>query len=85
MELYSRFVGLCLRFAEDFETSLDDWKPDMTDSNIMNLCVVSEGTYEVCSRTIAQKPDKSGKIVSLIVDYRKLEQTIGFKIMPNGY
>ncbi|KAL0113128.1 hypothetical protein PUN28_012379 [Cardiocondyla obscurior] len=54
-----RFVGLCLRFAEDFETSLDDWKPDMTDSNIMNLCVVSEGTYEVCSRTIAQKQDKS--------------------------
>nr|CAD7425599.1 unnamed protein product [Timema monikensis] len=50
-----RFVGLCLRFADDFETSLDDWKPDMNDSAIMNLCVVSEGTYEVCSRTIAQK------------------------------
>ncbi|XP_063234537.1 bridge-like lipid transfer protein family member 1 isoform X2 [Bacillus rossius redtenbacheri] len=50
-----RFVGLCLRFADDFETSLDDWKPDMSDSSIMNLCVVSEGTYEVCSRTIAQK------------------------------
>ncbi|KAK0176217.1 hypothetical protein PV328_000373 [Microctonus aethiopoides] len=54
-----RFMGLCLRFAEDFETSLDDWKPDMSDSSIMNLCVVSEGTYEVCSRTVAQKPDKS--------------------------
>ncbi|XP_012270662.1 uncharacterized protein KIAA1109 isoform X2 [Orussus abietinus] len=54
-----RFVGLCLRFAEDFETSLDDWKPDMTDNSIMNLCVVSDGTYEVCSRTIAQKQDKS--------------------------
>lgn len=27
----------------------------MNDSNIMNLCVVSEGTYEVCSRTIAAK------------------------------
>ncbi|XP_076663219.1 transmembrane protein KIAA1109 homolog tweek isoform X13 [Andrena cerasifolii] len=54
-----RFMGLCLRFAEDFETSLDDWKPDTTDSSIMNLCMVSEGTYEVCSRTIAQKPDKS--------------------------
>nr|XP_031841602.1 transmembrane protein KIAA1109 isoform X3 [Nomia melanderi] len=55
----ARFMGLCLRFAEDFETSLDDWKPDTTDSSIMNLCMVSEGTYEVCSRTIAQKPDKS--------------------------
>lgn len=53
-------MGLCLRFADDFETSLDDWKPDATDSSIMNLCMVSEGTYEVCSRTIAQKPDKSG-------------------------
>jgi hypothetical protein len=50
-----RFMGLCLRFADDFETSLDDWKPDMSDTTIMNLCVVSEGTYEVCSRTIAQK------------------------------
>lgn len=50
-----KFVGLCLRFADDFETSLDDWKPNMSDSSIMNLCVVSEGTYEVCSRTIASK------------------------------
>ncbi|XP_059485480.1 bridge-like lipid transfer protein family member 1 isoform X2 [Neocloeon triangulifer] len=50
-----KFVGLCLRFAEDFETSLDEWRPDMSDGSIMNLCVVSEGTYEVCSRTIAQK------------------------------
>ena len=50
-----RFVGLCLRFTDDFEISWDDWKPDMNDSNLMNLCVVSDGTYEVCSRTIAQK------------------------------
>ncbi|XP_054257192.1 bridge-like lipid transfer protein family member 1 [Macrosteles quadrilineatus] len=52
-----RFVGLCLRFADDFETSLDDWKPNTSEA-AMNLCVVSEGTYEVCSRTIAaQKMD----------------------------
>ncbi|CAH1406051.1 unnamed protein product [Nezara viridula] len=52
-----RFVGLCLRFADDFETSLDDWKPDPSEAS-MNLCVVSEGTYEVCSRTVAaQKID----------------------------
>ncbi|XP_052121267.1 transmembrane protein KIAA1109 isoform X3 [Frankliniella occidentalis] len=50
-----RFVGLCLRFTDDFEISWDDWKPDMNDTNLMNLCVVSDGTYEVCSRTIAQK------------------------------
>lgn len=50
-----KFSNLCLRFADDFENSLDDWKPDMTDSTIMNLCVVSDGTYEVCSCTAAAK------------------------------
>ncbi|KAJ8916684.1 hypothetical protein NQ315_000329 [Exocentrus adspersus] len=57
-----KFSNLCLRFAEDFENSLDDWKPDMTDSSIMNLCVVSDGTYEVCSRTItAKQPNENAK------------------------
>lgn len=56
-----RFVGLCLRFADDFEVSLDDWKPNMNDTSIMNLCVVSEGTYEVCSRTIAAKQSENAK------------------------
>lgn len=50
-----KFFGLCLRFADDFETTLDDWKPNMNDAPIMNLCVVSEGTYEVCSRTTVAK------------------------------
>lgn len=49
-----KFFGLCLRFADVFETSLDDWKPNMNEP-IMNLCVVSEGTYEVCSRTTVAK------------------------------
>lgn len=49
-----KFFGLCLRFADDFETTLDDWKPSSNDASI-NLCIVSEGTYEVCSRTIAAK------------------------------
>ncbi|XP_025405724.1 uncharacterized protein KIAA1109 isoform X4 [Sipha flava] len=55
-----RFIGLCLRFADDFDSSLDDWKPDITNelvSTAMNLCIVSEGTYEVCSRTTSQKLD----------------------------
>ncbi|XP_036364401.1 transmembrane protein KIAA1109 homolog isoform X4 [Octopus sinensis] len=48
-----RFTGFCLRFADDFETSWDEWKPvNKEDSPIMNACVVPEGTYEVCSRTI---------------------------------
>ncbi|XP_074602504.1 transmembrane protein KIAA1109 homolog tweek isoform X2 [Brevipalpus obovatus] len=46
-----RFTGLCFRFVEDFETSLDDWKPD-ANSIVMNKCKVSEGTYEICSKTI---------------------------------
>lgn len=56
-----KFFGLCLRFADDFETTLDDWKPNMNDTSIMNFCVVSEGTYEVCSRTIAAKYPENAK------------------------
>ncbi|XP_055381705.1 bridge-like lipid transfer protein family member 1 isoform X2 [Condylostylus longicornis] len=56
-----KFSGLCLRFADDFETTLDDWKPNMNEGCIMNLCVVSEGTCEVCSRTIATKKNENAK------------------------
>ncbi|XP_045469148.1 transmembrane protein KIAA1109 isoform X3 [Harmonia axyridis] len=57
-----KFSNLCLRFADDFENSFDDWKPDMNDSSIMNLCVVSDGTYDFCSRTIAAKqPNENAK------------------------
>jgi hypothetical protein len=55
----AQFTGLCIRFADDFETSLDDWKPDSNDPNIKNLCVVSEGTYEICSRTITSHQSTS--------------------------
>ncbi|XP_039764683.1 transmembrane protein KIAA1109 homolog isoform X1 [Pararge aegeria] len=55
-----RFVGLCLRFADDFEASLDDWKPDPGEACI-NVCCVSEGTYEVCSRTTAAKHNENAK------------------------
>ncbi|XP_042881836.1 transmembrane protein KIAA1109 homolog isoform X7 [Penaeus japonicus] len=54
----ARFKGFCMRFAPEFETSLDDWKPDFKDPTI-NLCTVSEGTYEVCSRTVAGHPEKA--------------------------
>lgn len=56
----ARFVGLCLRFADDFDTSLDDWKPDASGTD-MNICRVSEGTYEVCSRTTAAKHNENAK------------------------
>lgn len=76
-----RFMGLCLRFADDFETSLDDWKPDMNDSTIMNLCVVSEGTYEVCSRTIAQKQG-TGKMISYVF---QLDVYVYFEVMVGNW
>ncbi|KAM7291722.1 transmembrane protein KIAA1109, partial [Ixodes scapularis] len=53
-------AGLCLRFAEDFEVSLDDWKPDPSDSSTTNLCVVSEGTYKIYSRTIVAQAGSKG-------------------------
>ena len=46
-----KFEDLCVRFCEDFNHTLDDWKPDRTDDSLLNLCTVSEGSYEVCSKT----------------------------------
>ena len=44
-------AGFCLRFADDFDVSWDDWKPDAGVDVALNAMVVPEGTYEVCSRT----------------------------------
>lgn len=55
----ARFTGLCLRFADEFEVSMEDWKP--SDATTTNLCVVSEGTYEICSRTIAAQATSNAK------------------------
>nr|XP_037285868.1 transmembrane protein KIAA1109 homolog [Rhipicephalus microplus] len=55
----ARFTGLCLRFADEFEVSIEDWKP--CDATTTNLCVVSEGTYEICSRTIAAQASSNAK------------------------
>ncbi|XP_077518913.1 transmembrane protein KIAA1109 homolog tweek [Amblyomma americanum] len=57
----ARFTGLCLRFADEFEVSMEDWKPDPNDATTTNLCVVSEGTYEICSRTIAAQAGSNAK------------------------
>ena len=46
------FLGFCLRFADDFQVTWDDWKPDKSLEVIMNAFVVPHGTYEVCSRTV---------------------------------
>ena len=56
-----KFEDLCVRFCEDFNHTLDDWKPDRTDDWLLNLCTVSEGSYEVCSKTSkAVKDETSG-------------------------
>ncbi|ESO10149.1 hypothetical protein HELRODRAFT_190394 [Helobdella robusta] len=47
-----KFTDFCLRFAEDFEVSWDDWKPEKASHEcIMNALVVPNGTFEMCSRT----------------------------------
>ncbi|XP_053700675.1 bridge-like lipid transfer protein family member 1 isoform X3 [Synchiropus splendidus] len=48
------FKNFCIRFAEGFETSWDDWKPEIRGDLVMNACIVPDGTYEVCSRTTRQ-------------------------------
>ena len=59
-----KFEDLCIRFAEDFNHTLDDWKPDRTDDNLINMCTVSEGSYEVCSRTAKAMFDEKTKASS---------------------
>ena len=51
-----KFNNLCIRFCKDFNHFMDDWKPDATDIHLMNLCMVSQGLYNVCSQT-----DRAGK------------------------
>ena len=58
-----KFVDLCVRFSDDFHHSLDDWKPDPKDFQIMNLCKVEEGSYEVCSKTAKAVTDPSGSVL----------------------
>lgn len=71
-----------MRFADDFETTLDDWKPTSNDAT--NLCIVSEGTYEVCSRTIAAK--HFGKLISQIKSsfFLTLEPNFLFRLSENA-
>ena len=60
-----KFEDLCIRICEDFNHTLDDWKPDRTDDNLLNLCNVSEGSYEVCSKTSKpRKNEETGDIVN---------------------
>ncbi|XP_034257365.1 bridge-like lipid transfer protein family member 1 isoform X8 [Pantherophis guttatus] len=53
------FKNFCIRFADGFETSWDDWKPEIIGDLVMNACVVPDGTYEVCSRTTGQAAAES--------------------------
>ncbi|XP_072481304.1 bridge-like lipid transfer protein family member 1 isoform X3 [Notamacropus eugenii] len=53
------FKNFCIRFADGFETTWDDWKPEIRGDLVMNACVVPDGTYEVCSRTTGQAAAES--------------------------
>ncbi len=52
-------AGFCVRLADDFEVSWDDWKPGKNLDMVMNAMVVPEGTYEVCSRTQTNDADSN--------------------------
>ena len=54
------FNGFCLRFADDFEVSWDDWGPagNLGKDTVMNAMVVPDGTYEVCSQTRSAQPNE---------------------------
>ena len=56
-----KFTELCIRFADDFNHTLDDWKPNSNDSNLMNFCLVSEGSYEVCTQTVKALKEENAK------------------------
>jgi hypothetical protein len=57
-----KFKELCIRFTDDFNHFLDDWKPDKSpDANLMNLCLVSEGSYEICSQTEKAVKEENAK------------------------
>nr|XP_033794435.1 transmembrane protein KIAA1109 homolog isoform X3 [Geotrypetes seraphini] len=53
------FKNFCIRFADGFETSWDDWKPEIQTDLVMNTCIVPDGTYEVCSKTTGQSSAES--------------------------
>ncbi|KAM7376688.1 hypothetical protein PAMP_006401 [Pampus punctatissimus] len=36
------FKNFCIRFAEGFETSWDDWKPEIRGDMVMNACIVPD-------------------------------------------
>ena len=60
-----KFEDLCVRFCDDFNHTLDDWKPDKSDDNLINLCNVSDGSYEVCSKTSKpRKDEETGSVVN---------------------
>ena len=56
-----KFTELCIRFADDFNHTLDDWKPMQNDPSLMNFCLVSEGSYEVCSQTAKALKEENAK------------------------
>lgn len=85
-----KFTGFCLRIAEDFETSLDDWKPSFGDTKlsfddtyVMNACVVPEGTYEVCSRTINPQVSDTNSNAKWILNVKWEMMGIGVHLDTN--
>ncbi|XP_014676730.1 PREDICTED: uncharacterized protein KIAA1109-like, partial [Priapulus caudatus] len=77
-----KFKGFCLRFADDFEVTWDDWKPDPNEVH-MNLCVVPEGTYEVCSKTVQSDPKDAASNAKWILSLHWQMQGIDVQLDTN--
>lgn len=67
-------LGFCLRFAEEFEVNLDDWKPDNNGQPVMNACIVEKGTYKVCTKTSPKSVE--GQTAFQVKLYRLIFQSI---------
>ena len=75
--------GFCLRFADDFEVSWDDWKPEKSQDIVMNAMVVPEGTYEICSRTVTVAPGDTKKNIKWMMNVNWKMRGLDFHLDTN--
>ena len=77
--------GFCLRFADDFEVSWDDWKPQTkklaeqgAESDVvMNAMVVPNGTYEICTDTRRCRRDDNSLNIKWILNINWVMKGLG--------
>ncbi|XP_071951549.1 bridge-like lipid transfer protein family member 1 isoform X2 [Antedon mediterranea] len=76
-----QFSNFCLRFADDFGMSLDDWKKQ--ELEIANSCTVPKGSYKVCSKTFTSGHSAVGSAGKWELSFKWEMQGMDIKIYPN--